>query len=152
MIDMERHGRSGRLSGRCLCGAVTMEIDGRHTAAVGLCHCRMCQRWSGAVFANFEVEPEAVTISGDVARFASSEFAARYFCPVCGSNLWFRDDAPGSHYEFMPGAFPEAADFPLISEIYADRAPAYLQLRGEHRRRSAAEYETDNPSVEGDDA
>lgn len=149
MSDGTKYERDGRLTGQCLCGAVTIRIDGRHRAAVGICHCRMCRVWSGMAFGNFEADEEAVTITGDVTRYASSDFAARYFCPTCGANLWFRNDAPGARYEFMPGAFPEAADFPLISEIYVEQAPAYLRISGDHRRRTAAEYEAEEPFVEG---
>lgn len=151
-MDLTAYERDGNLSGRCLCGAVTIEIDGRHRAAVGVCHCRMCHIWSGGAFGNFEADADAVTIAGDVTRYASSDFAARYFCPTCGTHLWFRNDEAGSRYEFMPGAFRAADDFPLMSEVYADRAPAYLPLGGDHRRTTAAEYESRQPFVEGDDA
>ncbi len=149
MTDVMAHERSGKLTGNCLCGAVKIEIDGRHRAAIGVCHCFMCQRWSGSVFANFEADEAAVTITGEVARYGSSDFSARYFCPNCGSNLWFRNNEAGSGYEFMPGAFSGAAEFPLISEIYVDQAPTYLRLEGDHRKSTAADYEAKQPFVQG---
>ncbi|MEM8850266.1 MAG: GFA family protein [Pseudomonadota bacterium] len=146
-VDVYR--REGRLEGRCLCGAVEIVVDGKHIAAIGACHCAMCQRWSGTVYGAFNAAPEAVTITGEVTRYRSSDFSERAFCPRCGSHLWLRSD--GDDYEFLPGLFQAAADFPLISEIYIDKAPAHMRLSGDHRTKTRAEYEADNPFVEGDD-
>ena len=149
MIDADR--RAGRLEGRCLCGSVTIQVDGAHDAAVGACHCLMCQRWTGMLFGCFTARAEAVAVKGSVARHAASDFAERAFCPVCGSHLWMRDiDEPGRDYDLMPGIFAGAAGFPLTSEIYTDSAPAYLPLSGTHRRATRAEYESKHPFVEGD--
>ncbi len=143
--------RTGQLRGHCLCGAVTIEVDGDYVAAVGACHCTMCQQSNGVLFAAFEAAPDAVTTHGPAQRYASSHFAERAFCSTCGSALWLRDIGNQSAgYELMPGLFADAADFPLISEIYHDKAPAYLPLAGDHRRGTRAEYEAKNPHIEGD--
>ena len=91
--------------------------------------------------------------SVDVTRYRSSAFAERAFCPRCGSHLWFNDVEPGGKpksYELMPGLFDAGRDWPLRSEVYADRAMASVPLAGGHRRRTAAEYEADSPFVEDD--
>ncbi|TFL18122.1 GFA family protein [Jannaschia formosa] len=136
--------------GRCLCRAVTITVEGPHKETVGACHCRMCQIWSGMMFGCFKAPAASVTVTGAVAEYRSSDFATRAFCPTCGSHLWFRDDGEDEPYELVPGLFPEAASFPLVSEIYADRAPAYARLAGDHRRSTASEYEAGNKFVEGD--
>lgn len=141
------------LSGRCLCGAVTITVAGAHDPRVGACHCRLCQRWSGGLLLRFAAEASAVTVRGDVARYRSSAFAERAFCPLCGSHVWFNDvDADGhpTTYELMPGLFDAACRWPLRSEIYVDRAMASVRLEGSHRRKTRAEYEADNRYVEGD--
>lgn len=150
-MDVTQYRREGTLSGRCLRRAVTIEIDGSHVAAVGACHCAMCRRWSGTEMSGFEAEASAVTVTGEVTRFASSDFAERVFCGTCGSHLWFRDTDGDSPFEFVPGIFAGAHDFPLISEIYIDRAPGYARLDGDHIRKTRAEYEATKPFVEGDD-
>lgn len=150
-VDLTPHRRVGQLDGRCLCGAVTIAIDGAHVGAVSACHCAMCRRWSGMVMSGFEVAPEAVTVTGDVTAYASSGFAERVFCGTCGSHLWFRDTDDEAPYEFAPGIFAGAHDFPLISEIYVDRASAYARLAGDHRTATRADYEARRPFVEGDD-
>jgi len=141
------------LTGHCLCGAVTIAVAGAHDPRVGACHCRMCQRWSGGLFLCFTADAAAVTVSGDVTRYRSSAFAERAFCPRCGSHLWFNDVEPGGKprsYELMPGLFDAARSWPLRSEIYVDRAMACVRLAGDHRRKSRADYEAENPFVEGD--
>ena len=140
------------LAGRCLCGAVTITVAGQHDPRVGACHCRMCQRWSGGLFLCFTAEASAVTVTGEVARYRSSSFAERAFCPRCGSHLWFNDVEAGGEpksYELMPGLFDVARAWALRSEIYVDRAMASIHLGGEHRRKTRAEYEAENRFVEG---
>lgn len=138
------------LEGRCLCGAVSISVKGAHDPRAGACHCRMCQRWSGGLFLCFEAQPEAVTVTGEVARHASSEFSERAFCPRCGSHLWMRDTDKAAAYDLMPGLFDAALQWPLRSEIYTDQAMAAVQLSGDHRRATRAEYEMKNAFVEGD--
>jgi hypothetical protein len=136
------------IEGHCLCEAVTIRAA---TAPgwVGACHCRMCQRWSGGLFLCFPAD--GVTVEGPVTRHASSEFAERAFCSVCGSHLWMRDfGAADGHYDLMPGLFDAALDWRLYSEVYADRAMASVHLTGAERRATRAEYEMKNPHVQGD--
>jgi hypothetical protein len=141
-----------RLDGHCLCGAVTISVDGLHEPSPGVCHCRMCQQWTGGALLAFRAAKEAVTVDGPVTRFASSAFAERAFCARCGSHLWMRDvDDETSGYDLMPGLFDAALGWPLRSEIYADRAMASLRLMGDHRRTTEAEYEAQNPHVTGED-
>lgn len=135
------------LTGHCLCGAVTITVGG-HDPRVGACHCRMCQRWSGGVFLCFEVPADQLTVTGPVVRHASSAIAERAFCSQCGSHLWMRDTVDeAANYDVMPGLFDAAQDWPLRSEIYTDQAFASVQLGGDHRRDTAAEYETKHRHV-----
>ncbi len=143
--------RSGYLEGHCLCGQVTIRVDGLHDPSPGACHCRMCQRWTGGLFLCFFAEESAVSVAGQVTRFASSAFAERAFCPACGTHLWMRDvteDNPG--YDLMPGLFDAAQAWPMRSEIYSDMAMHAIRLAGDHPRLTRAEYEAKNPHIEGD--
>lgn len=136
------------IEGHCLCGAVRVRI-GDHDPRVGACHCRMCQRWSGGLFLCFNAKD--VAVEGEVARYQSSSFAERAFCPKCGSHLWMRDTkAADADYDLIPGLFDEARDWPLRSEIYTDRALASVSLAGDHRRATRAEWEARNDHLEGD--
>lgn len=142
---------SGSITGQCLCGAVAITVAEVHDPMTGACHCHMCQRWSGGLFLCFEAQAQAVTVRGAVARYASSGFAERAFCPTCGYHLWMRDtDVPDGPYDLIPGLFEAARGWPLRSEIYTDQAMAAVALSGDHRRATRAEYEAHNNSVKGD--
>lgn len=95
---------SHRIRGGCQCGAVRFSVA-MPPKRVSVCHCRMCQRASGNVFAPLaEFANEAVTWEkGEPARFASSNIAERGFCAACGSPLFFRD-VEGDTTEFMIGS------------------------------------------------
>lgn len=153
------HGSAARslftsvITGHCICGAVTITVAEPQDASVSACHCRMCQRWTGGLFLCFKAKASAVTVTGEVTRYRSSPFAERAFCPRCGSHLWFNDLEGGAEpqlYELMPGLFDAARPWPLRSEIYVDRAMASVRLLGDHRRKSRADYEAENPFVAGD--
>lgn len=138
------------LAGRCLCGGVTVTVRAAAARSVSLCHCDPCRRWSGTALAGFDAGRGDVEIEGDVATYASSPFAERAFCPVCGTHVWFRDVDGDAPYELSPGLFAEARGWALDREVYADRAADYLPLTGDHRRVTRAEYEARNLHVEGD--
>jgi hypothetical protein len=141
---------AGDLSGQCLCGAVRITVAGTHDTGVAVCHCHRCQRWSGGLYATFNAPAASVTVTGPVTHYRASSLAERAFCPTCGSNLWLRDHEEGAKFELIAGLFAGASAFPLVSEIYTDQAPAYAPLTGDHPRTTAADYEADNPAVQGD--
>ena len=139
---------AGPIEGRCICGAVSVNVKHTDDARIGVCHCRLCQRWSGALFACFAVPAESLSVSGKVVRYASSDFAERAFCPKCGSHLWMRDTKESDGiYDLMPGLFDATRSWPLRSEIYCDRALASVCLAGDHRRATRSEYEAEHPHV-----
>ncbi len=73
--------------GGCLCGAVRYAADRLEPA--GYCHCRMCQKASGApVVAWTHAPPGAFRWTrGTPRRYRSSAISTRYFCGDCGSQL-----------------------------------------------------------------
>ena len=81
--------------GRCLCGAVTYEIEG-DPVVVAHCHCTDCQRVSGAGHATGAMfAAEQVQVRGAVAEFELESEAkstvTRTFCPKCGTPLFGRN-------------------------------------------------------------
>lgn len=77
--------------GGCLCGALRYAIDGLLVDA-GYCHCRLCQRASGApVVAWFTVPIAAFRyVQGAPRAYRSSQIHARESCPDCGAPIAFR--------------------------------------------------------------
>ena len=136
------------MTGTCLCGAVritTTDLPGW----AGACHCSMCRTVHGSVFVAFPSAAEAVTVEGAPTVYPSSEFAERAFCGTCGTALWFRDRAEGADYSLMQGLFADAASWPLGSEIYADCAMGSVQLSGDHKRATRAEWHDRKPHLKG---
>ena len=134
------------ITGQCLCGAVKITVS-KPVGWLGACHCRMCQRWSGGLWAGFPANEDTVTISGPVQVYASSTLADRAFCATCGTQLWMRNRQDGAPYDLMPGIFDAAKDWPLKSEIYVDEALCAFTLGGDHKRADAATYRDKNPEV-----
>ncbi len=79
------------ISGGCQCGAVRYRVTGA-LRNPHVCHCRMCQKASGAPFlALAEVEiANFVWTRGAPTWFRSSEAVERGFCASCGTSLHFR--------------------------------------------------------------
>lgn len=77
--------------GGCLCGALRYRVDGPLVDA-GYCHCRLCQRASGApVVAWFTIEADRFAwTAGSPRVYRSSAVYQRESCAVCGSQLAFR--------------------------------------------------------------
>lgn len=130
-------------TGRCLCGAV--EFVARDVRPdVGICHCRMCQRWTGLGLMAVTVPEADLAVTGreHVMTYVSSDWATRSWCGKCGSNLWYRITAEGPHkgnYEIPIGLFNDPHGFVLKRELFTDRRPDAYQIAGEHRRLTEAE-------------
>lgn len=88
------------LTGRCLCGDCTYEIDG-DPVVVAHCHCSDCQRLSGAGHTTGAMFAEAgVRMGGPIASYVlvseAGNQVTRMFCRGCGSPLFGRNSG-------MPG-------------------------------------------------
>jgi hypothetical protein len=76
------------ISGGCACGATRYELKSAPYDC-GWCHCRICQRVSGAPAMVFATVPggDLVWVQGadKLRTFASSSFGHRAFCGTCGT-------------------------------------------------------------------
>ena len=85
------------LEGGCLCGAVRYRVTAEPIDSA-YCHCRMCQRRSGApAVATAEIPVAGFAfVAGEPAAYRSSHSAQRLFCRDCGTELYFvlLDDPP----------------------------------------------------------
>jgi len=93
--------KSVLIKGGCLCGEVRYQIN-EPSIDTNYCHCRMCQRFSGApvVAASTFPKDSLVITQGNPKYFEtthehalfyeSSLIAERGFCPNCGSSLFYR--------------------------------------------------------------
>ncbi len=93
------------LTGGCQCGAIRFAMY-KPPARISICHCRMCQKATGAPFASLaDIEHEDFAWTrGKPASFQSSSIAERDFCAACGTPLSYRRIG-GPRIEIMTGAF-----------------------------------------------
>jgi hypothetical protein len=93
--------------GGCACGAVRYQLESE-PFDTGWCHCRICQRVSGApamVFATVPVADLAFTAGAEaVGTVKLTSFGRRRFCTFCGTPLTIEVD-----YQ------PETIDFPVAT-------------------------------------
>ena len=79
------------LEGSCLCGAIQYRVAAKPLDA-GYCHCRLCQRSSGAPVLAWLTVPILAFFytKGQPAIFNSSSHSQREFCGTCGTQIAFR--------------------------------------------------------------
>ena len=104
-------------TGGCQCGAVRYAfyapLEKSH-----VCHCRMCQRATGGLFAALaggSLENFAWT-RGTPSFFASSSLARRGFCANCGTPLFFKYDDPSARIYATIGSLDEPENAPIIRQ------------------------------------
>lgn len=130
-------------AGSCLCGACRFTLAAPATE-YGACHCSMCRKFSGGIELGVQVPPGGITWdSADAIKtYASSEWAERGFCGICGSSLFWRLTAEGPMQGMLSlsgGALDTLEGLELTSEIYIDHKPGGHAFAGEHTRMTEAE-------------
>jgi hypothetical protein len=132
------------LTGGCACGAIRYQLR-EPPFDTGWCHCRLCQRTSGApaiVFTTVGREAFSVT-QGEPATWRSSAFGERGFCAQCGCLLTMRIDFQSDTIDVSaatldrpdavtPGFHIFCADA-LRWALPDDGLPRYAQFRPETR-------------------
>lgn len=143
---MDRH------EGGCLCGAVRYDTRGA-PLRVTVCHCRYCQRATGAGFminANFEQAAHQPTRGEPQVHNHRSEGSGKvihiHFCAVCGTKLYMTFDRAPGYVGVFAGTFDDPAwitfDPVTSKQIFLDAArPDMMILPG---IRAFAAHETTN--------
>lgn len=95
----------------CSCGDLQVDTIGE-PVAVGMCHCLCCQKRSGSPFgvqARFLVEN--VTLHGQATRFVrqgdSGKSVDFFFCPRCGTSLYWQPEALPGFISVAIGGFAD---------------------------------------------
>jgi hypothetical protein len=114
------------VTGGCQCGAVryraTAMLDNAH-----LCHCRMCQKAMGNVFAALVAAPDdALSFTrGKPSVFMSSEHVERGFCEKCGTPLFYRD-VTNDRTNLTIGSLDDPSAFPPREEMGTESRVGWL--------------------------
>lgn len=122
------------LIGRCLCGGVTVTVDPARED-VGVCHCRMCRRWTSGPWMSLQVP--GARVEGETLRvYAATAFAERGFCSVCGAHIFHRPK-DGPELAVSAGLF-DADGLHIAREIFIDRKPPWYRFVADSVKRTEA--------------
>jgi hypothetical protein len=119
---------------QCSCGAVKLLLPGpsKHVVA---CHCIDCQRRTGAPFGVAAFYPtEAVSISGTTKEFTrvgtSGGTVRFYFCPDCGSTIYWKPDGLPALIGVAVGAIADP-DFPgPVRSVFEQSKHTWVDIGG----------------------
>lgn len=137
------------VTGGCQCGAIRYRseavMDNAH-----LCHCRMCQKAVGNLFASLVAVPkDAFAWSrGTPASWRSSANVERGFCGQCGTPLFY-NDVTSDRISVTIGSLDNPANFrPVSHDGIEGRMPWFNALTevpdfGETEMPSQAEWAAD---------
>eukprot|EP00438_Fugacium_kawagutii_P032959 Skav223869 [mRNA] locus=scaffold1226:200619:201200:- [translate_table: standard] len=95
---------------KCNCGQLQVTITGPDPERISLCHCLLCQKQSGNIFAvqarfpKEQVMIEGTSTSWKIPKDQADQLEYRncvslggggcfHFCPQCGSTVWYTADA-----------------------------------------------------------
>lgn len=104
-----------QITGGCQCGAVRYRseavMDNAH-----LCHCRMCQKAVGNIFAALVAAPKDAFswTRGVPSRWQSSATVERGFCGRCGTPLFY-EDATSDRIGLTIGSLDDPTAFPPVT-------------------------------------
>ena len=142
----EREGRKPVATGGCQCGAVRYAfyapLENAH-----VCHCRMCQRATGGIFAALAGgSPDNFAwTQGTPAFFASSNLAKRGFCQMCGTPLTFKYNTPSARIYATIGSLDHPESAPIIKQFGIESRLPWVkfceEVPGERTGESAAAQE-----------
>jgi hypothetical protein len=124
--------------GGCLCGKVRFRVNAPPLDA-GYCHCRMCQKNSGAPAVAWATFPVAsfVWIAGDPADYVSSAHGKRNFCAACGSYLVFRSSNSPAEVSVNTASFDTPENFPPRKHIYTQSRISWFHTADDLPRHTA---------------
>ncbi|UHD44805.1 GFA family protein [Aureimonas altamirensis] len=129
------------MRGGCQCGAVRFTLEGAPGDA-SICHCRMCQKAFGNLFAPLvSVGSARLQWTGaEPSRFQSSSHVMRGFCPNCGTPLTY--EAPDG-VALAIGAFDDpSALWPVVQYGTEGKLPYTDDLPKLPGRRTADDHDS----------
>jgi hypothetical protein len=141
-----RESRTPVATGGCQCGAVRYAfyapLENAH-----VCHCRMCQRATGGVFAALAgTAPDKFAWTrGTPSYYASSSLAKRAFCEKCGTPLSFKYDTPTARMYTTIGSLDQPELAPIVKQFGIEGRLPWVKfcedVPGERTAESAAAQE-----------
>ena len=116
-------------NGRCLCGAVTFEIDPPILSCVN-CHCESCRRQCSAPMTTYIGVPDGQwRWTGDSPKiYHSSPGVERSFCDTCGTPLTFRSIRMSGVIHFYLAAMADPEQFEPTLHVAHEEKLCWFQI------------------------
>jgi hypothetical protein len=129
------------LDGGCHCGALRYCVRGTPDAC-GYCHCRICQRTTGAPVLSWTTFPlESFDyVTGSPTVYRSSAEGQREFCGNCGAQIAFRQDLPSQTIDLNTATFDEPTPLHPTHHIWTASRIAWFETADDFPR-----FEGDEP-------
>ena len=128
---------------QCSCGALTLTLP-EPSKLVIACHCVDCQRRTGAPFGVSAFYPvDAVAISGTAKEFtrdaASGGRVHSFFCPTCGSSVYWKVDNYPSLIGVAVGALADPKYPAPVRSVFEQSKHHWVRIDGtvEHFEQSS---------------
>jgi hypothetical protein len=119
-----------QLTGSCLCGEVSYEIDGPVRDVVN-CFCNQCQKTSGHHVAATRANKDDIKIIKDntLQWYECLPNVFRGFCNNCGGNLfWDNKKAEDNGLAIMAGSLDAPTNLKTIGNIFTEDASDYCKI------------------------
>jgi len=117
---------------QCQCGALSLETEGEAESIV-ICACVECQRRSGSPFGEGAYYSRAqLAIRGEAREYVRQTDAANsfhsFFCPSCGSSVYFFSSRDPNRVGVAVGAFADP-NFPTPHRsVFEERKHSWVGL------------------------
>jgi hypothetical protein len=116
-------------AGGCHCGAIRYQAEG-DAITHALCHCTDCRRHAGAPMVGWTMyQQSAVKITkGAPKEYESSEHGRRFFCPDCGTGLFYVNEQtlPGI-IDIQSATYDEPAAIPAQAHIQVAERISWME-------------------------
>jgi len=100
-----------KMTGGCACGRIRYAAEVAPDEAY-LCHCRMCQRASGAIsLALVNAQLDAIQWEHEPDWYDSSPIAVRPYCRECGTSLGFKFKDGSDKMDLTVASFDDTSRF-----------------------------------------
>ena len=117
----------------CHCAQLELVYEGKAVEASSICHCYSCQKRTGSIFGcQVGLLRDEVKITGNAKLYIHESDEGNpvkcYFCPTCGTTLYWELTCFPDHYVVAVGCFADK-DFPAPNfSVYEERMHHWLTL------------------------
>lgn len=115
-----------KLTGQCLCGAISFEADG-DVPVMANCHCTACRQSTGSAYAALMfMKEDDVKITGTPKTFQHTSDAGstmtKHFCENCGSPMFTQNSNRQGMIGLRAGTINEQQEFAPKANVYTSSA------------------------------